>query len=106
MKYILASALFVLVSTACSGTKKNDVAVNEPAQEQTQVKTDGKALVVFFSHAGDNYSVGNIKVGNTKIVADYISEKANVTKGFSMYGHDVRTKKSEVEKWLKGLGYK
>ena len=33
-----------------------------------------KALVVFFSHAGDNYSVGNIKVGNTKIVADYISE--------------------------------
>ena len=33
-----------------------------------------KALVVFFSHAGDNYAVGNIKVGNTKIVADYISE--------------------------------
>ena len=37
MKYILASALFVLVSTACSGTKKNDVAVNEPAPQQTQV---------------------------------------------------------------------
>ena len=33
-----------------------------------------KAIVVFFSHAGENYSVGNIKVGNTKIVADYISE--------------------------------
>ena len=33
-----------------------------------------KALVVFFSHAGENYSVGNIPVGNTKIVADYISE--------------------------------
>ena len=33
-----------------------------------------KALVVYFSHAGDNYSVGNIPVGNTKIVADYISE--------------------------------
>ena len=31
-------------------------------------------LVIFFSHAGDNYSVGNIEVGNTKIVADYISE--------------------------------
>ena len=36
--------------------------------------TKGKALVVFFSHAGDNYSVGNIEVGNTKIVADYITE--------------------------------
>ena len=33
-----------------------------------------KAIVIFFSHAGENYSVGNIKVGNTKIVADYISE--------------------------------
>ena len=32
------------------------------------------AIVIFFSHAGDNYSVGNIEVGNTKIVADYISE--------------------------------
>lgn len=31
-------------------------------------------IVIFFSHAGDNYSVGNIKAGNTKIVADYISE--------------------------------
>ena len=170
---------------------------------------DGKSLVVFFSHAGDNYAVGNIKVGNTKIVADYISEltgaeqfeiathkydgmaytplinlakeetkkgelpeyegdidlskydtvfiggpvwwgtypqvmftffkkhandlkgktvipftthegsglancvedvkeafpDANVTKGFSIYGHEVRTNKAKVEKWLQGLGY-
>jgi acetyltransferase-like isoleucine patch superfamily enzyme len=31
--------------------------------------TNHKCLVVFFSHAGENYSVGNIQVGNTKIVA-------------------------------------
>ena len=165
-------------------------------------------IVIFFSHAGDNYSVGNIEVGNTKIVADYISEitgadqyeivthkydgmaymplidlakkeaadgelptyegaapdlsrydivfiggpvwwgtypqvmftlfrdidlagktvipftthegsglancvddvkkafpKANVNKGFSIYGHEVRSSKAKVEKWLKGLGY-
>jgi flavodoxin len=165
-------------------------------------------IVIFFSHAGDNYSVGNIEVGNTKIVADYISEitgadqyeivthkydgmaytplinmaqeeankgelppyegaapdltqydtvfiggpvwwgtypqvmftlfrdidlagktvipftthegsglancvgdvkkafpKATVTKGFSIYGHEVRSGKAKVEKWLKGLGY-
>ena len=196
---------------------------------------DGKALVVFFSHAGDNYAVGNIEVGNThagdnyavgnievgntKIVADYITELtgaeqfeivthkydgmaytplinlakeeakngelpeyegdidlnkydtvfiggpvwwgtypqvmftffkkhvndlkgktvipftthegsglancthegsglancvedvkdafpgANVTKGFSIYGHEVRTEKKKVERWLNGLGY-
>ena len=35
---------------------------------------NAKSIVVFFSHAGENYAVGNIKVGNTKIVADYISE--------------------------------
>jgi len=167
-----------------------------------------KAIVIFFSHAGDNYSVGNIEVGNTKIVADYISEitgadqyeivthkydgmaytplielakaeankgelppyegeapdlseyetvfiggpvwwgtypqvmftlfkdinldgktvipftthegsglascesdvrkafpKAKVQKGWSIYGHEVRSGRAKVEKWLKGLGY-
>lgn len=77
IKYILASALCMLVSTACSGSRKSDVDANEPttneASSKQTVKKDGKALVVFFSHAGDNYSVGNIEVGNTKIVADYIS---------------------------------
>ncbi|MBR6287638.1 MAG: flavodoxin [Bacteroidaceae bacterium] len=165
-----------------------------------------KAIVIFFSHAGDNYSVGNIEVGNTKIVANYITEltgaaqfeivthkydgmaynpliklakeeankgelppyegkapdlsqydtvfiggpvwwgtypqvmftlfkdinldgktiypftthegsglascvsdvkkafpKANVQKGFSIYGHEVRTEKAKVEKWLKEI---
>lgn len=42
--------------------------------QKTTDNMNKKALVVFFSHAGDNYAVGNIKVGNTKIVADYISE--------------------------------
>ena len=168
-----------------------------------------QSIVIFFSHAGENYSVGNIEVGNTKIVSDYISEitgaeqfeivaeknykmpymdlikvaqdeakagelpaykgdvdvtpydiifiggpiwwgtypqvmftffkkhegdlegmtvipftthegsglancvedvkdafpGANVTKGFSIYGHEVRTEKKKVEKWLNGLGY-
>ncbi len=77
MKYFLASALCLLVSTACNGTKKSDSNVNENATEETKaapVNPDGKAIVVFFSHTGENYSVGNIKEGNTKIVADYISE--------------------------------
>lgn len=32
-----------------------------------------KSIVIFFSHTGENYSVGNIKIGNTKRIADYIS---------------------------------
>ena len=64
IKSIITAAIALLVSTACSGGSK---------QEKVMVK-DGKAIVVFFSHAGDNYAVGNIEVGNTKIVADYITE--------------------------------
>jgi flavodoxin len=65
MRKILFTLLAALALTGCNAQNKNEKMVNE------QMK---KCLVVFFSHAGENYSVGNIKVGNTKIVADYISE--------------------------------
>ena len=64
----------MIVSIACSGTKSSEASANEAAAGQTSAAGEGKALVVFFSHAGENYSVGNIEVGNTKIVADYITE--------------------------------
>ncbi len=200
IKTLIAVSLALLFSVSCNGVVKNEKSMGNK----------GKALVVFFSHAGDNYAVGNIEVGNTKIVADYISEiigadqfeivthkydgmaytplinlakdearngelppyegeapdmsqydtvfiggpvwwgtypqvmftffkkhgadlkgktvipftthegsglancvedvkeaftGANVTKGFSIYGHEVRSGKNKVEKWLKGLGY-
>ena len=181
---------------------------NMTAYSQENTNNMKKSIVIFFSHAGDNYAVGNIEVGNTKIVADYISEiagadqfeivthkydgmaynpliklaqeeanrgelppyegsapdlsqydtvfiggpvwwgtypqvmftlfkdinldgktvipftthegsglascvsdvkkafpKAKVTGEFSIYGHEVRTGRAKVEKWLKGLGY-
>lgn len=30
--------------------------------------------------------------------------KATVTRGFSIYGHEVRTGRAKVEKWLKEIG--
>ncbi len=199
IKSIITAILSLLVSTACSGE----------AKQKTVMNNEGKTLVVFFSHAGENYAVGDIKVGNTKIVADYITKltgaeqfeivthkydgmaytpltnlaqeesrkgdlpeyegdidlsqyntvfiggpvwwgtyprvmftffkkhandlkgktvipftthegselascvedvkkafpDANVQRGFSIYGHEVRTEKKKVEKWLNGLGY-
>ena len=50
------------------------VALSCAGQNNTKDTKDMKALIIFFSHAGENYTVGNIEVGNTKIVADYISE--------------------------------
>ena len=70
IKNMLIATLVLLLATSCNGQSK---------QENTQVLTHSNnntmnKIVIFFSHAGDNYSVGNIEVGNTKIVADYISE--------------------------------
>ena len=59
-KTIFTVLLAVLAAGTACGQNKNNM--------------DNKALVIFFSHAGENYSVGNIEEGNTKIVADYISE--------------------------------
>ncbi len=208
-KYMMTIA--ALLTAMVSNGKRTAPDTQETSSGQTaqQIDTKKKALVVFFSHAGDNYVVGNIKVGNTKIVADYISDftgadqfeikttkydgmaykalcdlakeeqqngelpayegdidlskyetvfiggpvwwgtypqvmftffkkhegdlkgktvipftthegsglascvedvkkafpGANVQKGFSIYGHEVRTEKAKVEKWIKGLGY-
>ena len=49
-------------------------AQNKQEFKPSNNNTKMNAIVIFFSHAGENYSVGNIEVGNTKIVADYISE--------------------------------
>ncbi len=38
------------------------------------MEKEGNVLIVFFSHAGENNGVGNIKVGNTKLVADEIQK--------------------------------
>ena len=59
IKNIITAAIGLLVSVSCSGGAKQEKIMNK----------DGKAIVVFFSHAGDNYAVGNIEVGNTKILA-------------------------------------
>ena len=207
IKNLITAALALLVTSACTGNTKQQQEESLTSNDAALMENKGKALVVFFSHAGDNYAVGNIEVGNTKIVADYISELtgaeqfeivthkydgmaynpliklaqeeaekgelpeyegdidlsgfdtifiggpvwwgtypqvmftffknhaddlkgktvipftthegsglancvddvknafpgANVLKGFSIYGHEVRTEKAKVEKWIKGL---
>jgi flavodoxin len=70
MNKILTAALALLLASGCNAQSKQ-----ENAKILTQSNTQAmNKIVIFFSHAGDNYSVGNIEVGNTKIVADYISE--------------------------------
>ena len=67
LKSIIIALAALLTATGCGAQSKQET-------EQSNNKTMSKSIVIFFSHAGDNYAVGNIEVGNTKIVADYISE--------------------------------
>ena len=67
MKRIITAVLALLMVTGCNAQNKQEV-------KSSNKNTMNKSIVIFFSHAGDNYSVGNIEVGNTKIVADYITE--------------------------------
>lgn len=50
-------------------------AENPATSENTPAANKGKILVAFFSRAGDNYEVGVIEKGNTKIVAEMIVDK-------------------------------
>ena len=206
-KNVIIAVLAVVFTTGCNGQEtKTHGRASQQDNKSLNSENMSKSIVIFFSHAGDNYSVGVIDTGNTKIVADYISEitgadqfeivthkydgmaytplielakeearkgelppyegsapdlsgydtvfiggpvwwgtypqvmftlfkdinldgktvvpftthegsglascvsdvkkafpKANVTKGFSIYGHEVRGGKAKVEKWLKTL---
>ena len=60
------------------------------------INLDGKTVIPFTTHEGS---------GLASCVSDVKKAfpKANVTKGFDIYGHEVRTGKAKVEKWIKSL---
>ena len=78
VKTMIVAAFALLMDTGCNGQNKNNMETfQETSLQNKQTSNSGnmsKSIVIFFSHAGDNYSVGVIDTGNTKIVADYISE--------------------------------
>ena len=77
-KNILVAVLAVVFATGCNGQNNNNAETRRGTSLQNEQTSNSgnmsKSIVIFFSHAGDNYSVGVIDTGNTKIVADYISE--------------------------------
>ena len=79
IKNIIFVALALVMASGCNGQNKAEtMCTSSPDNNETSNNQNNmsKSIVIYFSHAGDNYSVGNIEVGNTKIVADYISEIA------------------------------
>ena len=93
---ILLSLLIVFALAACSsqndnpptedgGNTESSQPLNSANSESQNPEAEGsssgepsansKILVVFFSHTGENYSVGVIEKGNTHIIADMIAEE-------------------------------
>ena len=75
-------SLFSLVSIcSCSANNRNHAEENSTENiskneinEPKDMNTEGKKLIVYFSHTGENYNVGYIKEGNTHIIAQMISD--------------------------------
>ena len=89
---ILALSIFMILITGCGDVqesktsppeKKSSTAENSSAEKNSnekisaENKSHGKILIAYFSRAGDNYEVGIIEKGNTRIVADMIAEKVD-----------------------------
>lgn len=76
IKRLLATTFIALCSMLgiSSCTAKTSVSNTNTNQKTEKMTTDGKKLVVFFSHTGENYNVGYIEKGNTHIIADMIAD--------------------------------
>ena len=68
----LVTLCLILGFSSCAAKTNDNNTNTDPKTEN--MKTDGKKLVVFFSHAGENYNVGYIEKGNTHIIADMIAD--------------------------------
>lgn len=74
----VASALSIVSCANNNTTATNETSKNKENNMSTSI-SGKKALVVFFSHTGENYGVGNISEGNTHIIAKMIGEATDGT---------------------------
>ena len=61
--------------TYTSGETGNGTVQDTPSGTAETTENADKVLVVYFSHTGENYSVGRIEKGNTAILAGQISDR-------------------------------
>lgn len=79
MVALLIASAFSMVSCAGNNVTSNSESKATNDKNMETSISGKKALVVFFSHTGENYSVGNISEGNTHIIAKMIGEATNGT---------------------------
>ena len=105
---IFVSVLIVAIVGTIFLLKSNNDGGNVMAQAQTQTQktnSNKKVLVAYFSRTGEQYSVGNIKKGNTAIIGEMIASKTGadtfeikVVKDNYPKGYNDLTKYAQTEK--------
>lgn len=76
-KFLLTVVIIALIGVAALAAYKFTSLSDKNETSKVMKQLEGKrALVLFFSRAGDNYKVGYVDKGNTAIIADYITEMA------------------------------
>lgn len=65
--------IYVCALSLLSAFHLTSCAQNKSQSKQNMEMANKKILVAFFSRAGENYSVGNVKVGNTQVLAEMIA---------------------------------
>ena len=101
---IFVSVLIVAVVGTIFLLKSNDNGGNVMAEAQ-KINSHKKVLVAYFSRTGEQYSVGNIKKGNTAIIGEMIASKTGadtfeikVVKDNYPKGYNDLTKYAQTEK--------
>lgn len=85
MRKIISMVVLLLTSTlSMASCADNNKAANSESKTTSDKNMEtsisgNKTLVVFFSHTGENYGVGNISEGNTHIIAKMIGEATDGT---------------------------
>ena len=77
---LIMSLMTMIIFTACgetSDSSKSDANTQNVSEQPVPIptKSDSKILVAYFSRAGENYQVGVIEKGNTRIMAEIIAEE-------------------------------
>lgn len=57
----------------CSNATQVDT--SNDSKPEDRITNESRILIVYFSRAGENYSVGTVEVGNTAIMAGYIKDE-------------------------------
>ncbi len=70
----MKNAFYLMVFALCAMFHLTSYAQSANNNNNDKEMNSKKVLVAFFSRAGENYSVGNVKTGNTQIVAQMIAD--------------------------------